>query len=489
MTHSQTFDGPAFLRFGVKVRCRLGKHRAAILAASAFIGMSVVTVSACAPLADYVERQGNRVAEAPPPTSPTAKLFHDSLLVADLHADTLLWRRGLVEGNPDAQVDLTRMVKGNLGLQVFTMATRVPLEGRCIHARNFDPAPLLALINGWPPPTWSSAYERALHQAEALRQAVGRHGAPPSRVSGESDPRVVHLTFIQSKDDLERWLRHRYRAGKPDPLSIGVLLGAEGAHAFDDPDGPEFERLFQLGLRMVAPTHRFDNDYGGSSEGCAGGALTDKGVRLINSAVRRKMIVDLAHASHPAFESAIELLDAARHPAVVSHSGLQSYLDGIGLTGGHRANSDDELIRLAQTGGVFGVGFWSAAIGAASVDNVAGTILRAVEVLKTIENVPPTRGGFHTVRKASEHVALGSDWDGAVEVAIDPVRLASVTERLLAHLRPDDVANIMGLNTCRVIAHSLGGGDFDASRQACSIAASRQPAAFARDREVKAEQQ
>jgi microsomal dipeptidase-like Zn-dependent dipeptidase len=436
--------------------------------------MQVLSISACAPLADYVERTGNKVADRPAPTSTIAARFHDGLLVADLHADTLLWRRGLVENNPDSQVDLARMAKGNLGLQVFTMATRVPLEGRCIHAGNFDPAPLLALMNGWPAPTWSSAYERALHQAEALNEAVRQTNASPPPVSGKNEVGFVHVTFIQSKEDLGTWLHHRYRAGKPDPGTIGVLLGAEGAHAFDDPDGPEFERLFQLGLRMVAPTHRFDNDYGGSSEGCIGGPLTDKGVRLINTAIRRKMVVDLAHASQLTFYSALEILAAARHPAVVSHSGLQGYLDKIGVTGGHRANSDDELIRLAQTGGVFGVGFWAAAIGTARVDNIVGTILHAVEVLRTVEEAPPTRGGSHTVKKASEHVALGSDWDGAVEVAIDPVGLASITERLLERLGPDDVANIMGLNTCRVIAQSFGADDYDASKKICSVSAAQQ---------------
>lgn len=428
---------------------------------------------ACAPLADFVERSGNKIADPPTPTSAIAQGVHDRMLVADLHADTLLWRRGLVYSNPDSQVDLARIVKGNLGLQVFTMATRVPAEGRCIHERNFDPAPLLALINGWPAPTWSSANARAVYQAEALRQAVKRSNDTPTLASPRGGEQQVHLTFIESLDDLGSWLRRRYRSETPDPHSIGVLLGAEGAHAFDDPDGPEFERLYQLGLRMVAPTHRFDNDYAGSSEGCIRGTLTEKGIRLINMAVKRRMIVDLAHASHPSYEAAIGLLGRARHPAVVSHSGLQGYLDRIDVKGGHRANSDDELIWLAQTGGVFGIGFWPAAVGVPSVDNVVGAILYAVEVLTRAQGAAPVKGGSHAITRASEHIALGSDWDGAVEVAIDPARLAAITERLLVHLEPDDVANVMGLNACRVIAQSLGAGDYTAARKFCGVAALR----------------
>jgi len=214
------------------------------------VGVQLLWLSACAPLADYIERTGNKVAPPPPVPSAPAQRLHESLLVADLHADTFLWRRGLVETNPDGQVDLSRMVKGNLGLQVFTMATQVPMEGRCIHARNFDPAPLLAFIDGWPAPTWTSPYQRALHQAEALKDAVDRS---KERASTAGKTPSVRLTIIQSTSDLETWLGDRYRTGQPYPRSIGVLLGAEGAHAFDDPDGPDFETLYRTPLPVSGP--------------------------------------------------------------------------------------------------------------------------------------------------------------------------------------------------------------------------------------------
>lgn len=416
----------------------------------------------CAPLADFVERTGNPVAEKPPPAGPAAVGFHRSLLVADLHADTLLWRRGLVARNPDGQVDLRRMAEGNLGLQVFSMPTRVPTgSGDCIHGGNLDPAPLLAMINGWPPATWGSAFERAVYQARMLRRTM------PATIEG----RTIVPTFIEVEHDLLRWLETRRGDAGFGRHHVALLLGLEGAHAFDEPDGQQFETLYRLGLRMVAPTHRFDNEYGGSSEGCEAGPLTPKGRRLIELAIERRMVVDLAHASHPAFEEAVSILTKARHPAVVSHSGLQSYLDGLGRHGGHRANTDRELVRLARTGGVFGVGFWPAAVGQAKVDNIVNTILRALEVLREEENVSRKDGGFHAVKRASEHVALGSDWDGAVKVAIDPADLAAITERLLARLDEVDVANIMGLNTCRVIVQSLGARTFDQAARSCSIAA------------------
>src|SRR4029077_14661366 len=86
----------------------------------------------CAPLADIVERTLNPVATKAGPAGPAATELHKTLLVADFHADTFLWRRGLVPSNPDGQVDLARMVRGNVGLQAFTIATRVPTGANCI---------------------------------------------------------------------------------------------------------------------------------------------------------------------------------------------------------------------------------------------------------------------------------------------------------------------------------------------------------------------
>ncbi|CAN5307676.1 hypothetical protein BH10PSE6_BH10PSE6_40780 [soil metagenome] len=46
--------------------------------------------------------------------------------------------------------------------------------------------------------------------------------------------------------------------------------------------------------------------------------------------------------------------------------------------------------------------------------------------------------------------------------------------RRVAGAIADHVANIMGLNTCRVIAQSLGSGDYDAAKDTCAIAAPAQ---------------
>lgn len=46
--------------------------------------------------------------------SERAKALHEKLFVADMHADSLLWRRDLLEKSSIGQVDVPRLIKGNL---------------------------------------------------------------------------------------------------------------------------------------------------------------------------------------------------------------------------------------------------------------------------------------------------------------------------------------------------------------------------------------
>uniref|UniRef100_A0A0G4HXX3 Membrane dipeptidase n=1 Tax=Chromera velia CCMP2878 TaxID=1169474 RepID=A0A0G4HXX3_9ALVE len=61
--------------------------------------------------------------------SPAFLELNDSLpFVSDLHCDALLWRdRSLLEENSIGHVDLPRLLKENVALQVFTVVSHAPL--------------------------------------------------------------------------------------------------------------------------------------------------------------------------------------------------------------------------------------------------------------------------------------------------------------------------------------------------------------------------
>ena len=75
----------------------------------------------------YVERSRNSVIEHDPyPVSPEARALHDTLIVGDWHADSLLWNRDLLARGSYGQVDIPRLLEGGVAIQAFTVVTKSP---------------------------------------------------------------------------------------------------------------------------------------------------------------------------------------------------------------------------------------------------------------------------------------------------------------------------------------------------------------------------
>ncbi len=74
-----------------------------------------------------VDEAQNRVMNKPPYTaSGRALTLHKQLTIADLHADSLLWGRDLLERSTYGHVDIPRLADGNVALQVFSLPTKSP---------------------------------------------------------------------------------------------------------------------------------------------------------------------------------------------------------------------------------------------------------------------------------------------------------------------------------------------------------------------------
>jgi membrane dipeptidase len=141
------------------------------------------------------------------------------------------------------------------------------------------------------------------------------------------------------------------------------------------------------------------------------------------------MLLDLAHASEKTIDDALAL---ARRPVVVSHTGVKGTCDNL------RNLSDAHLRGVARIGGVVGIEFWDTAVCGTGPDAIARAVRHAVSVA------------------GIEHVALGSDFDGAVSTPFDAAGLPALTEALLAEgFADDDIARIMGANAIRVLQSAL----------------------------------
>jgi len=359
-----------------------------------------------------VEKRLNSVINRPPSqATEKARALHEKLLVADLHADSLLWGRNLLERGARGHVDVPRLIEGNVALQAFTVVTKTP-RGMNIESNDADTdnITLLAIASRWPLAAWSSLKERALYQAKRLRDTAAASNGK--------------LTLIETKRDLSIYLERR----KHEPHITAAFLGIEGAHALDGRLA-NLDALFAAGFRMMSPTHFFDNDIGGSSSGAEKTGLTDAGKELIRRMEAKGMIVDLAHASPQTIEDALAV---STRPVVVSHTGVKATCNN------NRNISDEQIKAIARTGGIIGIGYWQTA--------TCGTDARAV-----------ARAIKHTANLVGAgHVALGSDFDGAVPAPFDTTGLVEITDALLAEgFTVDEISLIMGGNTLRLLSENL----------------------------------
>jgi microsomal dipeptidase-like Zn-dependent dipeptidase len=363
--------------------------------------------------------------------TPAEVAWHNSLpFVADLHADTLLWthRRFVpLPGEPDAAargaplglLDGPKISRGNIGLQMLTLVTGIPLFMKW--AQNEEPsvvtdlAGVLAFTNRWPASTWASRKGRALHQIAVLERELGEYEA----VRGESDPEFI---LVKDGPSLERVVTAR-AAGERRVHAL--LLGVEGGHAVG-PTLDGVDELYAAGVRSLGTTHFFDNLLGGSAHGVSLSGLSPFGRAALRRAASLGMVLDIAHASPATIADMIHLARELNATLISSHTGSQSVC-------GHWRNIDDVTARaIAETGGVIGVGFFSPTVcGADLIASIVETIVHFVKVV------------------GEEGVGLGSDWDGAARCAFaaDDLAVLSAALRRDGRLTDDQVRTVMGQST------------------------------------------
>jgi microsomal dipeptidase-like Zn-dependent dipeptidase len=322
-----------------------------------------------------------------------------------------LWNRDLLRRNIYGNVDIPRLIEGGVALQAFTIVTKAP-RGLNLETSedNIDNVTPLIIAQRWPFRTWNSLTERALYQAHKLQDLADHSGG--------------RLVLIKSATDLSRYLEGRQH----EMQTVAAFLGVEGAHALDG-RLENLDVLFDVGVRMMAPTHYFDNEWGGSAQGVRKGGLTEKGRELIRRMEARRMIVDLSHASAQTIN---DVLSMATRPVVVSHTGVK------GTCNNSRNLGDEQLKAIAANGGIVGIGFWESATCGKDAHAIAHAIHYTADLI------------------GIEHVGLGSDFDGAVTTPFDATGVVQITDALLAEgFTEDEVRMVMGGNELRFLLANL----------------------------------
>jgi len=349
----------------------------------------------------------------PPPyvVSAAARQLQARLFVADLHDDALMWNRDLLADGRFGHVDIPRMQRGGVALQVFDAVVKVPRRQRYdLNSGDSDILTVLNLLQGWPPATWFGLKARVLYQAQKLEDTAARSNGS--------------FTVIRSAPDLARFTERR----RTNPDLTAGLLSIEGLHALEGDLG-NLQVFYDAGFRMMGLTHFFDNELGGSAHGMSKGGLTDFGRQVVRRMEELHILVDLAHAAPRMID---DVLTMATRPVVVSHTGLKGTCEHI------RNLSDEHVRRIAATGGVIGIGYWDAAV----CDVTVAAISRAIRYAVAVAGI--------------DHVALGSDFDGATTTPFDTSGVPLITQALLdAGLSEADIAKVMGDNVQRLLSATL----------------------------------
>ena len=376
----------------------------------------------------FPDRLLNGISLDPPydvQVSTPALRLHQNLFIADLHADSLLWKENILKRHETGSVDIPRLIEGNIALQAFTVFTKIPLPYFRLFSKPWlemyftEPAPdvatLLAIWQLGDDRKRGNLKDRALYYAEVLTKAA--------------DNSNRQLTLIKTKLDLQNYIARRVST----PQITAGFLGLEGAHALED-DVNNVQEFFDKGYRMIGLVHWFDNAFAGSSAGLesVAGHLKPKGVELIKELGRKKIILDLSHASIQTIDDVLDLYDNPPFsplPAlIVSHTGVKGTCDRDG-----RNLHSRHIERIAQHHGLIGIGLYSSAVCGKGVEKSIDAIEHVVNVLGRTQGV--------------ESVALGSDFDGGVTTHFDASGMALVTQALkFRGFSDQEIRRVMGEN-------------------------------------------
>lgn len=376
----------------------------------------------------------------------------------------------------------------------------------------------------WPPATCpdydprKEYLERLLITADRLRDA-----AAYSATDADTDHR---LRMVRSKQEFDELIEARANQSWPH-RDVGGLLSTEGLY-FPAPDSDRdgvlnldaedemqdrFNALYNAGYRMIALTHFLDNDYGGSSTGMGnaptsynpfapepmpawfpafggqtpdgfsyGRGLSEAGRFMIDKAISHGVIIDVAHASGALQEDIIEIAADNNKPIVHSHGGLGSFLptypykkrvsscpNADPKKGKARNLSNEQVIAIARTGGVVGIGPTEDFVCSVEPYVWAEAIRYAVDAVNDAKVCLYSESNCTEDKwiRGEDHIGMGSDFDGGVGMYKDVAEMAFYTRALTCEkswsspscldnpFSDEDALKIMGGNSFRVIYEIL----------------------------------
>ena len=301
-----------------------------------------------------------------------------------------------------------------------------------------------AIFPGIEPGTWFPRGKHFHTDGESFRVDL----APelPTSVAFDCSERMFDRLDATGRDSEGRFAVVRTAAELDEALQSGAMAAVahfEGAEALGA-DLEHFDHFYERGLRSIGPVWSRANAFGtgvpfaypGSPD--VGPGLTEAGRRLVHQCDERRLVVDLAHMNEAGFW---DVAGITSRPLVVTHTGAHSLCEKP------RNLTDKQIDAVGESGGVIGITFFTGDL-TPSVDpeGDASTARIAAHVRYIAERI------------GVQHVALGSDFDGAPiprdmgDAAGLPLLVTRLKE---AGFDGDELAHITHGNWLRVLRQTL----------------------------------
>ena len=328
---------------------------------------------------------------------------HNDVLTRDDHA-------GFVDHRPRGHLDLARMRAGGMRGGIFAVFTASRRERKK------------------PLPREDGVIEFELAPAVSHQRAA----ADASRAAGRllAMEREGHVRVAREIADVEE-------AMSDDGPPVAVLH-LEGAEAID-PSLEALELWHSAGLRSLGPVWSRPNAFAHGvqfvfpSPPDIGPGLTDFGRALLRRCVELGVLVDVSHLNEAGFWD-VARLDLG--PVVASHSAVHP------LCPASRNLTDSQLDVIGSSGGLVGIVFASAFLRPDFAEDPSTPLELIVNHARYVAD-----------RIGAEHVALGSDFDGAALALRDASDLPKLLDALGdAGFSADELAAIAWKNWRRVLA-------------------------------------
>ncbi len=209
---------------------------------------------------------------------------------------------------------------------------------------------------------------------------------------------------------------------------IAGILCVEGGHSIEN-SLEKLANLYHLGMRYLTITWNNSTEWAVSAQDALSSTigLSEFGRQVIRALDSLGVIIDV---SHTGIKTIQDILEVTSNPIIASHSGVRA------LRYHYRNLYDDQIVAIAEGGGVIGIPFYPPFLwnpsSAARIEHVVRHINYIVELVGV------------------DHVAIGSDFDGIETTPPeleDVSKFPALTKRLLEEgYSREDVYKILGGN-------------------------------------------